>query len=213
MIPLTLALLIGSLPTSVLGQSQGPSPSLLQESVKVQYPKIFSTEIIECDCLNFSCDYVYWFHSNPDQQKVQFIGYCNSANRDSYGIGVDEKRFKITKKSSMSFTLRINNLTEEDTGIYSCVLKGRKNMEVWKSGVLLLPGVMLPTVPVKTKPKPTVRSVCRCSERKSSQDGCGSLILWPLVGIIASLALALIFILYYFSRLPKKCRHHFVKKR
>ncbi|XP_060898275.1 uncharacterized protein cd8b isoform X2 [Labrus mixtus] len=170
MIPLTLALLIGSLPTSVLGQSQGPSPILLQESVKVQYPKILSTETIECDCFHFSCDNVYWFHSNP--QKVQFVGHCNSANRDNYGIGVDKKRFKITKKS-----------------------------------------IMLPTVPVKTKPKPTVRSVCRCSKGKSSQDGCGSLILWPLVGIIASLALALIFILYYFSRLPKKCRHHFVKKR
>ncbi|XP_060898272.1 uncharacterized protein cd8b isoform X1 [Labrus mixtus] len=211
MIPLTLALLIGSLPTSVLGQSQGPSPILLQESVKVQYPKILSTETIECDCFHFSCDNVYWFHSNP--QKVQFVGHCNSANRDNYGIGVDKKRFKITKKSSMSFTLRISNVTKEDTGIYSCVLKGNRNMEVWKSGVLLLPGVMLPTVPVKTKPKPTVRSVCRCSKGKSSQDGCGSLILWPLVGIIASLALALIFILYYFSRLPKKCRHHFVKKR
>ncbi|KAM7006177.1 uncharacterized protein cd8b [Tautogolabrus adspersus] len=242
MIPLTLAwtLLIGSLSTSVLGQSQGPSPTLLQESVKVRYPILLSTEGIECDCVNISCDNVYWFHSNPNYQKVQFIGQCNSANRGIYGNGVDEKRFKMSKKSTMSFMLRIINVTLEDTGIYSCVLKDRKYTEMWKPGVLLLPGglyaqlsndyfsallshywfeclfglyltVMAPTVPPVTKPKTTVSSVCHCSEGNSSQDGCGSLILWPLVGIIATLALALICILYYFSRLPKKCRHHFVK--
>lgn len=40
----------------------------------------------------------------------------------------------------MSFVLRIINVTQKDTGIYSCVLKDKSNNEMWRSGVRLLPG-------------------------------------------------------------------------
>lgn len=40
----------------------------------------------------------------------------------------------------MSFALRIINVTEKDAGIYSCVLKDKKNTEMWKTGTLLQPG-------------------------------------------------------------------------
>ncbi|XP_045932087.1 T-cell surface glycoprotein CD8 beta chain [Micropterus dolomieu] len=208
MIPLPLAwtLLTVSLWTS------GSSQILQQETVNVLYPKIHSTEVIECDCLNISCDSVYWFRSISSQIILQYLGKCNNADRATYPNGVEEARFRFSKKST-SFMLRIINVTEEDTGIYSCVLKDRKNTEMWKPGIHLRPGVVPPTPPPKTKNKPPANSVCRCSKKSSSQDGCGYLILWPLVGLIAALALALICILYYFSRLPKKCRHHFVKKR
>ncbi|XP_068576381.1 T-cell surface glycoprotein CD8 beta chain [Cebidichthys violaceus] len=205
-LPLAWTLLTVSLWT--LGSSQ----ILKQELVKIRYPEILSTAAIDCDCVNISCDYVYWFRSSHDHRKLEFLGKSNNADRTTHGVGVDATRFKFSRQS-MSFTLRIINLTEKDTGIYSCVLKDRKNTEMWKPGILLRPGVIPPTLAPKTKPKPPVKSVCRCPTENSSQDGCGSLVLWPSVGLVAALALALICTLYYFSRLPKKCRHHFVKRR
>ncbi|XP_042358235.1 T-cell surface glycoprotein CD8 alpha chain isoform X1 [Plectropomus leopardus] len=207
LLPLAWTLVTVSLWTSGLSQI------LQQDPINVLYPKILSTEIIECNCANITCDSVYWFRSISNHLKVEFLGRCNSADRVRYGANVDEARFSLHRKSGASFALRIINVTEEDTGIYSCVLKDRKNTEMWKPGILLRPGVIPPTLPPKTKPKPPVKSVCRCPKKNSKQDGCGSLVLWPLVGIIAALAFALICTLYYFSRLPKKCRHQFGKKR
>ncbi|KAL6111813.1 uncharacterized protein ACO6RY_08710 [Pungitius sinensis] len=189
--------------------TSGWSQILQQETVKILYPKILSTEDIECDCVN-KCDNVYWFRSIHNHEKLEFLGKCNNAGRGVHGTAVDKARFKLSRRSSASFVLSIVNVTEEDTGIYSCVLKERNN-ETWKSGILLRPGVTPPTSPPQTKSKP--EPVCRCPAKDSSQDDCSSLVLWPLVGLVAALALALIGSLYYFSRLPKKCRHHFVKKR
>ncbi|KAL7408488.1 hypothetical protein ABVT39_024252 [Epinephelus coioides] len=210
-----LLLLAWTLLTASLWTS-GSGQVLQQEPVKVLYPQILGTEIMECDCTNITCDYVYWFRTMSNHlNQVQYIGKCNNADRDTYGDGVDIARFKISRRSSVSFTLRITNVTEKDAGTYSCVLKDRKNMEMWKSGILLRPGVIPPTLPPKpkNKSKPPVKPVCRCPKKNSPQDGCGSLVLWPLVGLLAGLALALICTLYYFSRLPKKCRHHFAKRR
>lgn len=203
-LPLSWALLIGWLSTSVLGSSP------FEESITFRYADIRSNQTFDCDSHSSSCDLVYWFQSNPNDGTVQYIGNCNNANRAFYENGF-KTRFTISKRSSTSFILRIAYVTEEDTGIYSCVLTDKKNAEIWKAGFLLLPGGKPPTEPPKIEPKRPVKPVCPCSN--SSQDGCGSLILWPLVGIIGALALALICVLYYFSRLPKKCRHHFVKKR
>lgn len=118
----------------------GLSQILQQETVRVLYPKILSTEAIDCDCFNISCESVYWFRIISRHSKVQFIGRCNNANRASYGADVERARFILNKKNSMSFTLRIINVTEEDTGIYSCVLRDRKNTDMWKPGFLLRPG-------------------------------------------------------------------------
>ncbi|XP_040015048.1 zinc finger matrin-type protein 1 isoform X3 [Xiphias gladius] len=209
MIPLPLAWTLLTVSLWTVGSSQ----ILLQEPVKVLYPKISSQETIECDCVNPSCESVFWFHTNPGHDKVQFLGKHNNADRVTYGAGVSETKFKFRKSGSMSFELSIQGVKEEDTGIYSCVLKGKSNTDTWKPGILLRPGVTPPTSPPKTKPKPPVKSICRCPKKTPSQNGCGSLVLWPLVGLTAVLALALICTLYYFSRLPKKCRHHFAKKR
>lgn len=111
-----------------------------QETLNVLYPEILSTEAVDCDCVNISCDSVYWFRSISGNSNIQFIGKFNNANRPTYGNGVETARFKSSRKSSMSFTLRIINVTEEDAGVYSCVLKDRQNNEMWKSGILLRPG-------------------------------------------------------------------------
>lgn len=117
----------------------GSSQVLQQEALRVLYPEILSTESIVCDCNDVSCDAVYWFRITSGHTTSQFIGRYNNANRANYGQDVDEKHFKFSRRNTGSFTLRIINITEEDTGIYSCVLKDRKT-DIWKPGILLRPG-------------------------------------------------------------------------
>lgn len=118
----------------------GSSQILQQEATKFLYPKLLSTETIDCDCVNITCDNVYWFRSSSNFNTVQYIGRCNNADRAYHGVGVEAARFLLNRKNSMSFTLRIVKVTEKDAGIYSCVLKDRKNTEMWKPGTVLQPG-------------------------------------------------------------------------
>ncbi|XP_034442442.1 signal-regulatory protein gamma [Hippoglossus hippoglossus] len=206
-LPLAWTLLTVSLWTA------GSSQILLQEPVKVLYPAISTQENIECNCIN-SCDSVYWFRRTPHHSDLQFLGKCNNAERVNFGADVDQARFKLSKRGNTAFVLRIDSVKAEDAGTYSCILKDKSGQDTWRPGTVLRPGETPPTAPPKPKPKPPVKSVCRCSpKKKPTHDGCDYLVLWPLVGATAGLALALICTLYYFSRLPKKCRHNFVKMR
>lgn len=117
----------------------GSSQVQQQEALSVLYPKILSTEYIVCECDDISCDAVYWFRITSGHITLQFIGKYNNANRANYGKNVDENHFKFARRNSGLFTLRIINVTEEDTGIYSCVLKDGKT-DIWKPGILLQPG-------------------------------------------------------------------------
>ncbi|KAF7208248.1 uncharacterized protein cd8b [Nothobranchius furzeri] len=189
----------------------GSSQMLQQDPVKVLYPEILSNETIECKCRDISCNVVFWFRTVPSKDQVEFIGKCNNADRTSWGA-VDHSRFKLSKRGMSTFLLRIHNVTEEDAGIYSCIPRDeRGSVEVFHPGVLLQPGVTPPTSPppkVQHKPRH-----CPCSSKNQPMSGCHSLVLWPLVGLISSLSLGLVCTLHYFSRLPKKCHHHFMKKR
>lgn len=192
--------------------SLGWSQILLQEQVKVLYPKLHDSETIECECFNVSCDSVYWYRTPHSTVQFEYIGKSNNADRDSYD-DLFKKRFKIRKRSGSSYALRIDQVTHDDAGLYSCVLRDNKNEQVWRPGVKLLPGVTPPTPAPTPKPKPKSPrgSGCRCKKNQNSNE-CGSMVLWPLVGLIAGLSVAILCTLYYFSRLPKKCRHHFGKK-
>uniref|UniRef100_A0A4W5MV82 Cd8 beta n=1 Tax=Hucho hucho TaxID=62062 RepID=A0A4W5MV82_9TELE len=58
-----------------------------------------------------------------------------------------------------------------------------------------------PTLTPVTKPKPQGIPRGRCTKRNyQTPKGCGSKVLWPLVGVLLTLAVALIYTLYYFSR-------------
>lgn len=116
-----------------------PDQRLLQEDVTIRYPKISSSETIDCDCGNVACDLVLWFRSHISG-KVEFLAKCNNADRVTYGDDIDKNRFKLSKRASNSFMLRIINVTEDDKGIYSCILKEKNLQEIWKPGTLLLPG-------------------------------------------------------------------------
>ena len=118
----------------------GSSQILLQEPVKVLYPKISSQENIECNCINSSCDSVYWFCRTATHSDPQFLGKLNNADRVYYGKGVDQAQFKLFKRGNAGFVLRIESVTEEDAGTYSCVLKDNKGQDTWRPGTVLRPG-------------------------------------------------------------------------
>ncbi|XP_013872516.1 uncharacterized protein cd8b [Austrofundulus limnaeus] len=192
--------------------TSGSNHYLLHEPAKVLYPAIASNETIECDCRNIACDNVFWFYTDPKNVNVQFVGRCNNADRVTHGDSVDKNRFILNKRGSSAFVLRIIDVGENDAGIYSCITKdSRTKTEMYNPGTCLRPGETPPT-PSPTEKSPKPRS-CPCSSNNLPQDGCHSLVLWPLIGLVGGLAAGLLCVLYYFSRLPKKCHHHFVKKR
>ncbi|XP_075993001.1 uncharacterized protein cd8b isoform X2 [Genypterus blacodes] len=183
---------------------------LVQEQEPVLYPKVGTSQTIRCNGACSSCVYVFWFRTLPSKNAVEYLGRYDDADTSKYGGEVDKRRFKFSK--SGAFQLRIVNLTEADAGVYTCVLKGQ-SLVPWEPGVLLRPGETAPTMPPPIKPKPPHRPFCPCPKKKPTRGSCGSLVLWPLVGVLAGLSVALLSTLYYFSRLPKKCRHRLVKKR
>ncbi|XP_017278282.1 T-cell surface glycoprotein CD8 alpha chain [Kryptolebias marmoratus] len=207
MIPLRLVWTLLTASAWTLGSSQ----ILLHDPVKLLYPAISSTESIECDCRNFTCDYVFWFRTDPANAEVKFLGKSNNADRAEH---VADERFRLSKRGSSTFVLRIFNVKREDAGIYSCVLRSYRDLtEMYNPGTFLRPGETPPPPPPPPKKLPPKPKVCPCSSQKRPRDGCHSLVLWPLVGLVAGLAVGLLCTLYYFSRLSKKCHHHFVKKR
>ncbi|XP_023853274.2 uncharacterized protein [Salvelinus sp. IW2-2015] len=103
----------------------------------------------------------------------------------------------------MTFTLRLINIRSEDAGLYTCMLQNQKENKLWRPGVLLRPGETRPTLLPVTKPQPqgipNSTPNGRCTKGNyQTPKGCGSKVLWPLVGVL--LAVALISTQYYFSR-------------
>lgn len=116
------------------------NPILQQDQLLVLYPELLASEAIPCECGSTPCDLVYWLRTIPAVGQVQFLGKQNNANIFSHGTNVSKQRFEFKRKGRTTFLLRIVNVTEEDAGVYACVLRDRKAREVWKSGILLLPG-------------------------------------------------------------------------
>ncbi|XP_072517816.1 uncharacterized protein cd8b [Salminus brasiliensis] len=185
-------------------------------AVTVLYPSLNGSETLTCDCPDHQCQRVFWYRFRRDTETLQFLLYCTSANSVIYGENINSARFKasLTEGSAkITYALRISSLQKDDAGFYSCLLYGPRHDP--KS--LMLPGYYIkPGEHRPTSPPPTVKqreSKKECKKQNSAKAvGCQPRVLWSSAGGVLVLTVVLVSTLYYFSRLPKKCRHRFTKK-
>ncbi|KAJ8262929.1 hypothetical protein COCON_G00153860 [Conger conger] len=183
------------------------------QALVIQYPKLNSNESIHCECTDAKCQAVVWFwHPRHRPSELQYLYYHNVVDNT---WSIDKGKYKGGRKMGWKtvFSLMVIGVAESDAGRYFCqtLLPGSREIPSLP-GVELRPGEKAPTPP-PPPPPPKIPLPCRCRPvPKNNPRGCGYLVLWPLMGVLASLAVVLIATLFYFSRLPKKCRHRLVKK-
>ncbi|KAK6494977.1 T-cell surface glycoprotein CD8 beta chain-like [Huso huso] len=158
---------------------------------------------------------VFWYRQTNGTTDFQFLMHTSTIGRETHAKGI-EQRFKTTLRSGPELCiLKISMLKKEDSGMYYCtVLHG--GIYTAASGTNLTVGELPPSPPPTTKPtKPKPKKPCHCSSGilKTKGFSCGSLVLGPLAAGAAALLVAVVSTLYYFSRLPKKCRHRMIKKK
>ncbi|XP_018615611.1 uncharacterized protein cd8b [Scleropages formosus] len=188
-------------------------------ALEIQYPARGKRENLNCKCKNKACQAVFWcWMGQGTGNKLQFLLYYNNAERVEYANDALKSNFKSSKRegSTTIYTLSIVSVQENNAGRYFCFIQYPGGIEPGGAGIELRPGESPPTSPPPTK-RPTKPTPCNCRKhvrnvRKEPLRACHPEILWPLVGVLLGLAVVLIGTLYYFSRLPKKCRHKFVKK-
>ncbi|XP_018918553.1 uncharacterized protein cd8b [Cyprinus carpio] len=185
------------------------SLATIQATPYVLYTKINGSETITCECPDHSCQEVFWYRYLERTKTLQFLLYCNSAGRERHGENLSATRFKglVSSGQRVVYTLRITGLQENEIGFYSCMFKTKNTMPV---GYYIMPGVNPPTVQPPTVKTKTPKKTCNCKPPMSPK-GCEQSVLWPGIGALLLLAITLAGTLYYFSRLPKKCRHRFTK--
>ncbi|KAG7229563.1 hypothetical protein INR49_012578 [Caranx melampygus] len=105
MTPLALAWTLLTVSLWTLGSSQ----IAVQDTVKELYFPIPNPATVECDCGQFACDTVLWFRSISSQNKLQYLGKHNNADRSNYGPDVSKSKFKFNKRGN-TFVMRITNL-------------------------------------------------------------------------------------------------------
>ncbi|KAJ8285505.1 hypothetical protein GJAV_G00027590 [Gymnothorax javanicus] len=185
-------------------------------ALETQYPELNTTVTLDCECKSSACQAVFWYWQPKDRPaQFLFLFHHTITDRVNYQSSVDQNKYKWSTKTGMRpiFSLKIVTVQKSDAGLYLCQAHGNHNLTS-SPGIELLPGESPPTPP-PPPPPPKTPPPCRCRNRgiNKNPQGCGRLVLWPLVGVLASLAVMLIITLFYFSRLPKKCRHRFAKRK
>lgn len=181
-----------------------------QATSNVFYSKINGTQSLNCECPDHTCQEVFWYRYLESRNTLQFLMYVNSASREQHGENIIVSKFKGTVSTGQKviYTLRIMELQEDDAGFYSCMFKTKSFVP---AGYYILPGVNPPTVQPPTVKTQKPMKPCSCKASHYSRKGCEHWVLWPGIGALLLLAITLAGTLYYFSRLPKKCRHRFTK--
>ncbi|XP_053504840.1 uncharacterized protein cd8b [Ictalurus furcatus] len=189
-------------------------------AVTVKYPSINGSETLNCECPDHQCQKVYWYRLLKNRDTPEFLMHTNIFNKPNYAKNVEQNRFKTAFIDSTKalFTLRITGIQEKDAGFYACLLISHNSAQdpkdLMPEGYSIRPGESIPTLPPTTvkNPKRVNRLPNICKSNHQSLKGCKSLVLWSGISAVLLLVVILISTLYYFSRLPKKCRHRFAKK-
>ncbi|GAA6099834.1 uncharacterized protein cd8b [Tachysurus ichikawai] len=186
-------------------------------AVTVSYPSINGSETLTCCCPDHQCLKAYWYRLLQGSDTPEFIVFINSVNNLDYAKNIDKKFFKasVVDSGKMCYTLRISGLQKQDAGFYSCVLNSQYSAQnpkdLMPDGHVIWPGVIISTPAPATVKNPKRKKPLLNKCKPSHPKGCKSLVLWSGIGTVLLLVVVLISTLYYYSRLPKKCRHHFVK--
>ncbi|XP_056587445.1 uncharacterized protein cd8b [Triplophysa dalaica] len=174
----------------------------------ILYTKVNGSETLTCECPDHTCQEVFWYRYLEKNNSFEFLLYFNSAGSEKYENIANKHRFRGSVSSGhMIYTLRITGLQMDEAGLYSCMFKIKNTIP---DGYYIRPGVNPPTLhPPTVKPEKPNRSCRPC--KPFPPKGCKSSVLWPGIGALLLLAGILAGTLFYFSRLPKKCRHQFAK--
>ncbi|KAM9451100.1 uncharacterized protein cd8b isoform 1-T1 [Clarias gariepinus] len=187
-------------------------------AVKVLYPSINSSETLNCLCPDHQCQKVNWYRLLQDSDTPEFILSANNINFLRYGANIAQSRYKPTASDSSGkvvYTLRITGILKNETGFYSCLLVSQNSAQdpkdLMPTGYSIRPGESITTLAPPTTKKHIHKNRSPKICKSKSLKGCQSLVLWSGIGAVLLLVVVLISTLYYFSRLPKKCRHRFEK--
>ncbi|KAA0719846.1 hypothetical protein E1301_Tti011727 [Triplophysa tibetana] len=174
----------------------------------ILYTKVNGSETLTCKCPDHKCQEVFWYRYLETNNSFEFLLYFNSAGSEKHENNANKHRLRgFLSSGEMIYTLRITGLQTDEAGLYSCMFKTKHMIP---DGYYIRPGVNPPTLhPPTVKPEKPNRSCRSC--KPFAPKGCMSSVLWPGIGALLLLAGILAGTLFYFSRLPKKCRHPFAK--
>ncbi|XP_062411189.1 uncharacterized protein cd8b [Sardina pilchardus] len=164
---------------------------------------------LNCVCTDRTIQKVYWYRIC--ESGYEYISLYNAADHHVVSKSTLLKDRLEARKSANTYILTVKNLKEEDSGWYSCFGVSTKQSDFDSFRLQVREVVPTPPQPPKTTTKKGKKWKPACCTSYRPPEGCGKWILWPLSGCLIALAVVLAAVLYYFSRLPKKCRH-FEKK-
>ncbi|KAJ8287237.1 hypothetical protein GJAV_G00049240 [Gymnothorax javanicus] len=183
-----------------------------------RYSELGHNESLVSNCVRRQCQVAYWCRMRGGSE-FQFLLSSNTANRPLYGPGLSKEKYtgNVQLGSSTSFALKIRQVDKRDTGVYFSILKNQSSYYLGTPVTLLKPGEKPPTSPpttTTTTKKAKAPPSCSCPDKAKTKrvKGCDLTVWVSLGGTLLILSLVLLATLLYFSRLPKKCRHRFVRK-
>ncbi|XP_063067495.1 CMRF35-like molecule 8 [Engraulis encrasicolus] len=186
----------------------------LGHKVDMRYLAVQSSATISCECQDTTCQKVYWYRVRQSDGVYEHLLCYTSADAAHPSDTAMRGRLQGRKGSTKTqYTLTLSNLTREDAGWYSCAIPKQTYDDTYWLRVGEAPPTT-PAPPQKTtkipsrRPGPKLPSCCSVYQ---PPKGCGKWVLWPLCGGLILLTVLLVAVSFYFSRLPKKCRHQFVK--
>ncbi|KAL2099597.1 hypothetical protein ACEWY4_003991 [Coilia grayii] len=179
---------------------------------EMRYLAINSSATLTCECEDTSCQKIYWYRIRQSDGVYESLMCYTSAEVPHLSDTAMKGRLQGRKGSSKTqYTLTVSNLQREDAGWYSCAIPKHTHFPTYWLRVGEVPPTTLPPPKKTTTRRPKPGRIPSCCSSYRPPEGCGKWVLWPLCGGLMFLTVLLCAVLFYFSRLPKKCRHQFMK--